>query len=279
MNFDAAALAYVRYVLGHMELKPGALAKGAGISASTLTRALNDPNHKFKLSTTTLQKIANFSGINPGPFLEAKDAAEITLNEAFREDLYSPREGVPTITDHGPDRKYTMIVGEVAAGFWRTPDPFPYFDYGPIHLTSSSRPPKDCFCFVVRDTSADMVAAPGDVAFCVRPNEESIRAIEGRPELRGGGPVIVERRSKDAFKVEHTLRYIRPVKTEKIWELISAREADHPGKPGTIKKRLLPTVRLESYLGNDEYRIIGQVVEVLRDTVNAENWLQFKARS
>lgn len=78
MNFDAAALAYVRFVLAEKDLKPGALAKNAGVSASTLTRALNDPNHKFKLALTTLEKISDYSGISLAPFLEAKDAAEFT---------------------------------------------------------------------------------------------------------------------------------------------------------------------------------------------------------
>lgn len=277
MNLDAAALAYVRYVMEQMQLKPGALAKGAGISASTLTRALNDPNHKFKLSTTTLQKIADFSGYNPGPFLEAKDTAQMTLNEAFREDLYKPRPNVPTVIDRGPDRKWTMIAGEAAADVWRSPEPFPYFDYGPIHITSSIRPPKDCFAFVMRDQSANMLAAEGDILFCLRIDDEWIRTMEPL-HLRSGDAVLVERRSHDAFKVEHTLRYIRP--RNDGWELISAREEDYAaaGASAKPKKRLLPTVELEKYEGNEEFRVIGRVEAILRDTTPAANWLLFKAK-
>lgn len=49
--------AFVRDVLARHKLAPGALAEKVGISASTLTRALNDPHHKFKFSLTTLRKI------------------------------------------------------------------------------------------------------------------------------------------------------------------------------------------------------------------------------
>jgi transcriptional regulator with XRE-family HTH domain len=48
---------YIRDVLARHNLTPGALALKVKISGSTLTRALNDPDHKFVLSTRTLQKI------------------------------------------------------------------------------------------------------------------------------------------------------------------------------------------------------------------------------
>jgi predicted transcriptional regulator len=48
---------YVQDVLQRHNLKPGALAEKVGIQPSTLTRALNDPDHKFKFSVGTLQKI------------------------------------------------------------------------------------------------------------------------------------------------------------------------------------------------------------------------------
>jgi lambda repressor-like predicted transcriptional regulator len=70
MNFEAASLAYIRHVIAETGLSAGGLAKSAGVSASTLTRALNDPNHRFTLSMRTIEKIATFSKINPAPFLE-----------------------------------------------------------------------------------------------------------------------------------------------------------------------------------------------------------------
>jgi hypothetical protein len=65
MNFETAALAYVRHVLSECRLSARGLAIAAGISPSTLTRALNDPKHKFTLSMKTIEKIAQYSGINP----------------------------------------------------------------------------------------------------------------------------------------------------------------------------------------------------------------------
>src|SRR5207249_8741620 len=116
MNFEAAALAYVRYVLAETDLKPGALAQKAGISASTLTRALNDPKHKFTLSMRTIERIANASGINPASFLEAKDSTELTTGLFHRTDLSSRAAG-GVEEDKYLDKfgkNYTLIVGEIA---------------------------------------------------------------------------------------------------------------------------------------------------------------------
>lgn len=54
---------YVRTVLSQMGWSASRLAREAGIAATTLTRALNNPDHKFKLSLTTLEKIRAASGI------------------------------------------------------------------------------------------------------------------------------------------------------------------------------------------------------------------------
>lgn len=48
---------FILDVMRRHKLKPGALAAKVGISASTLTRALNNPRHKFKFSMTTVEKI------------------------------------------------------------------------------------------------------------------------------------------------------------------------------------------------------------------------------
>lgn len=49
--------AYVQDVLTRYKLTPGGLAAKIKVSASTISRAMNDPNHKFKFSLGTLQKI------------------------------------------------------------------------------------------------------------------------------------------------------------------------------------------------------------------------------
>lgn len=48
---------YILDVMRRHNLKPGGLAEKVGIAGSTLSRALNDPQHKFKFSVGTIQKI------------------------------------------------------------------------------------------------------------------------------------------------------------------------------------------------------------------------------
>jgi transcriptional regulator with XRE-family HTH domain len=50
-------IGYIKDVLARHNLTPGGLALKVKISGSTLTRAMNDPDYKFVLSTRTLQKI------------------------------------------------------------------------------------------------------------------------------------------------------------------------------------------------------------------------------
>lgn len=54
---------YLRRVLEKTGLTPSALARRAGVASSTITRALNDPSHKFRPSTTTLGKVSIATGI------------------------------------------------------------------------------------------------------------------------------------------------------------------------------------------------------------------------
>lgn len=54
-------------------MAPSALAELAGISSTTLTRPLNNPDHKFKLSNTTLEKIRAATGID---FFDGADGSE-----------------------------------------------------------------------------------------------------------------------------------------------------------------------------------------------------------
>jgi len=65
-----AAKAYVRHVLEMTGLSASSLAKRVGVASTTLTRALNDPQHKFALSTSTLERIARGTGISPARFFE-----------------------------------------------------------------------------------------------------------------------------------------------------------------------------------------------------------------
>lgn len=59
---------YVRHVMEVTGLSATALAKKAGMPSTTLTRPLNDPEHKFALSSSTIQKIASATGITLASF-------------------------------------------------------------------------------------------------------------------------------------------------------------------------------------------------------------------
>src|SRR5690606_18646273 len=61
--------AYVRYVLEKTRKAPSALAKDAGVSQTTITRPLNDPEHQYAFSNSTLDKIGRATGITYEQFL------------------------------------------------------------------------------------------------------------------------------------------------------------------------------------------------------------------
>jgi len=57
-------LDYIREVMSRTNMSATALAAKAGIASTTLTRALNSPDHKFRLSLTTLTKIRDATGVS-----------------------------------------------------------------------------------------------------------------------------------------------------------------------------------------------------------------------
>lgn len=69
---------YVERVIRETGLSPSALAKHAGFAASTLNRALNSEDHKFRLSTSTLDKIRAATGIEYLPNASARPPAPST---------------------------------------------------------------------------------------------------------------------------------------------------------------------------------------------------------
>lgn len=58
-------LALVQEIIERRSISASKLALNVGISPSTLNRALNNPNHKFMLSTRTLQKIKEWDHAQP----------------------------------------------------------------------------------------------------------------------------------------------------------------------------------------------------------------------
>jgi transcriptional regulator with XRE-family HTH domain len=254
MNFEAAALAYVRHVMAELRLAPTALAAKAGLSSTTLTRALNDPNHKFTLSTKTLERIAAASGISPAPFLLATSSVEVA-SLPFRSDELSYGDDGPKTTELWP-QDVIYVGGEIALGKWRELGPFePVGDYEPLLLNYPIYSPGDVFACVVLDESANKIAAKGEMLVCVRPKA----AIAAMPQnwAVNNMPVVVERRSTKDFKVELTVRLLRFGRGDNRTLL-----AANKGKP------LAPPL---NYVSGDEplnpdpgFRIVGFVQYVVR---------------
>lgn len=63
-------LEYLNRVMSELGITASALAERAGVSNTTLTRPLNNPAHKFRLSNTTLEKIRAATGI---PFFSSEN--------------------------------------------------------------------------------------------------------------------------------------------------------------------------------------------------------------
>lgn len=91
-EYQKAARDFLRRALDHSGLNATQLARRAGLSPSTLTRPLNNPDFKFTSKQATLDKIARAAGLN-----ESIVAPEVTT--------FSDLRMVP-------------IVGQVQAGAW-----------------------------------------------------------------------------------------------------------------------------------------------------------------
>jgi transcriptional regulator with XRE-family HTH domain len=172
-----AATEYVRHVLATMRISATGLARRSGVASTTLTRALNDPDHKFALSMSTIQKIASSTGISPAPFFgidEAQD--ELTL---------------AVLTQSAP----VLVAGRVAAGSFLEVDEFDQSEPERFWEPVDGRFPKARrMAFDVAEDSDSMNALkprailPGDRLICV-----SWEDVADQVKIRDGLIVIVER--------------------------------------------------------------------------------------
>ena len=167
---------YIRYVMERTGQKPSALAMTAGLAASTLTRALNSPDYKFALSTTTLNRIAEATGITMSDYLGS--LSKTGPSEASR--------AVGKVVA-------AAIRATVEAGAWREVDELDQSD--PIWI---SVPRDDKFPDATQDVfevSGDSMNAlqphpitPGSRIVGVRYDE-----VASRAPLRDGLIVVVQR--------------------------------------------------------------------------------------
>lgn len=126
MSMSDDTKAYVRYVMEVKGLTPTALAKKAGMPSTTLTRPLNDPDHKFALSNTTIEKIAAATGVTMSTFLNAtgsvRELDRVPLDENYVPTSDSDGEGYdresysPNIPGAIPELDAKAGGGEGAVG-------------------------------------------------------------------------------------------------------------------------------------------------------------------
>lgn len=197
-DLDAAGKAYARFVLKEMGLTPSALAKGAGLATTTLTRALNDPGHQFNLSTTTINKIAQFSKISPAPFFEAKDFAEMALAPHTREDFYigSPL-GRLRVSQEMTPMNMTYVIGDAAVGVWKNPEITGSLEAEALWLTLPNSKASEVFALKMADDSAAPFVRKDEFVICRRPFHDDEKPTHG--ELS-----VIERRMNGLIEI--TLR-------------------------------------------------------------------------
>lgn len=155
-------------------LRPYALAKKAGISPTTITRPLNDPEFKFVPKQVTLNKIGAAAG------LTAPTVAEASL------EVESVHQWVP-------------LVGEVRAGTWAEIQDEPEIeDRIPVHLPEYQK--ANLFAVRVSGRSMDLKYPDGSVVIAVPPAEGGVRV----------GDDVIVRRIRDGL-AETTLKEVTQV--------------------------------------------------------------------
>lgn len=183
--------AYVRYVLEKTGKSPSALAKDARVSQTTITRPLNDPDHQFVFSNSTLEKIGRATGITYEQFLLHGSTAE--HHEIQRVNV--ARASAP-------------VVATVEAGAWREVDPFDQSEREWIAVEPDSKFPH-ATQEVYRVSGDSMNEAdphpikPGSQVVAVR-YEDIMRQVP----LRDGLIVVVQRTRGDGQEREISIKEV-----------------------------------------------------------------------
>lgn len=245
---NAGAARYIRYVLRELKVSPTHLAKEAGIAPTTLTRFLNDKSYKFTLSTTTLEKIAKASGINPAPFIASKTQADIAQLAYYNSsEIYDDTWG----DQSGPkEPKTTVVIGEVSAGNWREMEILDILEQPPLGVDLSFYKTKDCFAVVVRGESINRIARDGDYLLCVRRDAM-------RWEFNSGDLAVVQRSRESGRLIEVTAKRLKRV--DDVWELWPVSDDERFKKPLIV----------HTLADTEEISFVGVVEFVIRTPNNA----------
>jgi len=197
----SAARRYLLHVLTSLDMPAARLADMAHLAPTTLTRFLNDADHKFNLSTTTLEKIRDATSIPFAPFLDADDIASTVIQREIY--LNDPRAYQKSKFFEVP------VIGEVQPGVWREEESFLNIfvkraTWTGLNVASAFWNKREQFAVEVKGSSTDRFAADGDYLLCVTLNEYV--ATYG---WLNNGLVIVERSSADGGTLELTSRYLK----------------------------------------------------------------------
>lgn len=262
MTILTGSIDYVRAVLKELGLKPSALAKKAGIATTTLTRALNDPTHKFTLTTTTLNKIAQATGMSPAPFLSEADQIELAARafhpaESFDPALYGKNGSILDIETK--ISAVTPVIGTVSPGRWQDPT-LAATEHSPLLLTIAGHKPRDIFACYVEGTAGEPVAHHNEYILCQRLEQHYLREHPHLLEDRRAVMTVVERRCTETFRIELTIRLLRWRRN--AFELIQFSPHNWRDK--------LDSIRFNSFDDKIDCRILGIVEEVVRPPFNYE---------
>lgn len=170
-HYAEAARDFLRRALDHSGLSPQRLAELAGVSATTITRPLNNPNFKFTPKQATLDKIARAAGL-PSP-------TGVTPPE-------------PTIFS---DLRSIPILGSVQAGAWREVGVSVAVPDGYIQLALPEYENADLGALRVVGRSMDLFYPEGSLIVFAKAADTGVRV----------GDHVVVQRSRGGF-VETTLK-------------------------------------------------------------------------
>ena len=233
---NLAARRYVHFVLRQLAISPGRLAKMARVSPSTLTRFMNSPDHKFNLSVTTLERIAEATNISPSQFF----AQTRRFRAAGQND-----EAL---------KKAVVVIGEIAPGVWKEHQVYedPLLSY-PLHLTTSYFAADECFACVIKGESANKVALPGDFILCALWDAYLVANV-----IEDGNLVVIERQKDDGNLFELSVRSVR-----------HSKEGHELHFPST-DRRFQSLLKVGDLLKGDNHnvKVLGVVLWVVKDVWN-----------
>lgn len=191
-SYKEEALAYLRLVIETTGRTASALARDIGVSTTTFTRPLNDPDHKYAVKFQALQDLSEKTGVAlPTSLTSARAAGRSKALGEIR----------------------LPIAFEVAASGFVERDDLPQRPFGFAKVPTVA-PYADCPQWLERvvNDSMDRLLPPGSIIHVV-----DTEAIRYRP--RHDDIVVVERTRNDGALVERTVKQVAllPGGSAELW--------------------------------------------------------------